>query len=85
MAARDFMTLEDILGGPVPAYLTVKEIARIFRIDVSTARRRCEEKAYRNAYKLPAAGRKPDGEWRIPSRFLEQQIREAEKTGEFAP
>jgi hypothetical protein len=85
MAARDFMTLEDILGGPVPAYLTVKEIARIFRIDVSTARRRCEARQYRKAFKLPPAGTKPDGEWRIPSRFLEQQIREAEEHGEFAP
>lgn len=81
---RDFMTLEDILGGPVPAYLTVNEVAKIFRIDPSTARRHCESKQYRKAYKLPPAGRKPTGEWRIPSRFLEQQIREAEETGEFS-
>ena len=84
MSFRDFVTLEDILGGPVPPYLTVKQVAEIFQLDVSTVRRGCEARKYRKAFKMPGTGRKPDGEWRIPSRFLEQQIREAEEQGEFS-
>lgn len=71
------MTLEDILGiDKVPPYLTTAEVAKIFRIAKSTARRRCEEKVYRGAFK-------EGSDWRVPSRFLEKQIRDAEETGEF--
>jgi hypothetical protein len=72
------MTLEDILGlDKVPPYLTIKQISDIFQIDKSTARRRAENKEYRGAFKL-------GNDWRIPSRYLEKQIRDAEERGEFA-
>ena len=73
-------TLEDILGiGKVPAYLTVKQLAEILQVDPSTARRKCEEKKIKGAFKLDE-----DSPWRIRSRLLEQQLREAEERGEFA-
>jgi len=84
MAFRDFVTMEEILGGPVPPYLTVKQVAKIFQLDPSTVRRGCEARKYRKAFKLPSVGKRPEGDWRIPSRFLEQQIREAEEQGEFS-
>lgn len=71
------MTMEDILGGDVPAYLTVSQVAEILQLATSTVRRGCEAKKYERAFKLGA-------DWRIPSRFLEKQIREAEERGEFA-
>lgn len=73
-------TLEDILGiGNVPAYLTVRQLAEILNVDPSTARRKCEEKKIKGAFKLDE-----DAPWRIRSRLLEKQLREAEETGEFA-
>lgn len=70
-------TLEDILGiDKVPAYLTPAEVAKILRIDPSTARRRCEAKHYKGAFKEGV-------DWKIPSRHLEKQLREAEERGEF--
>lgn len=41
------MTLEDIMGGDVPAYLTVKQVAKIFQQDASTVRRDCEKNGVR--------------------------------------
>lgn len=77
------LTMEDILGGEVPAYLTIRQVAGIFQVDPSTVRRGCEAKKYERAFHLPSTGKK-EGDWRIPSRFLEKQIREAEERGEFA-
>lgn len=71
------MNLEDLLGiDKVPPYLTVAQVAEIFQINKSTARRRAENKEYKGAFKLGS-------DWRIPSRYLEQQIRQAEEHGEF--
>lgn len=70
-------TLEDILGiDKVPAYLTPAEVAKILRVNPSTARRRCESKRFKGAFKEGA-------DWKIPSRYFEQQLREAEESGEF--
>jgi hypothetical protein len=70
-------TLEDILGiDKVPPYLTPAEVAKIMRINPSTARRRCEAKQYKGAFKDGA-------DWKIPSRFFEKQLRDAEERGEF--
>lgn len=77
MAFRDYVTMEDLLGGPVPPYLTPKEMRKLFPKHASTIRRWCEEGKFRKAFKLGS-------DWMIPSRFLEQQIREAEEQGEFA-
>ena len=74
---KRILTMEDILGGDVPAYLTVNQVAGIFQQSASTIRRGCEAKKYERAFKL-------GDDWRIPSRFLEKQIREAEERGEFA-
>lgn len=71
------LSLEYIMGGDVPAYLTVNQVAKILQLDPSTVRRGCEQKVYRGAFK-------PTKDWRIPSRFLEKQIRDAEINGEFA-
>jgi hypothetical protein len=77
LARTEILTLEDIMGGDVPAYLTVNQVAKILQLDSSTVRRGCEQKKYDRAFK---AGK----DWRIPSRFFERQIREAELKGEFA-
>lgn len=77
MGARDFITMEDILNiHPVPPYLTPTQVGKLFQEHPSTIRRGCEAGKYRKAFK--------DGpKWLIPSRYLEQQIREAEANGEF--
>lgn len=76
-------TLEDILGaGNVPAYLTVKQVAEILQIDVSTARRKCEERKIKGAFKLDEDKRE-NAPWRIRSRLLEKQLRDAEESGEL--
>lgn len=77
MPVKQTLTMEDILGGDVPAYLTVNQVAEILQLNRSTVRRGCEAKKYERAFKL-------GDDWRIPSRFLEKQIREAEERGEFA-
>lgn len=78
-------TLEDILGiGKVPPYLTVKQVAGILNVDPSTARRKCEEKKIRGAFKLDDDPKNTNAAWRVRSRFFEQQLREAEQSGELA-
>lgn len=72
------MMMEDLLGiDPVPPYLTARQVGKLFQVAPSTVRRGCEAGKYEKAFKLGA-------DWRIPSRFLEKQIREAEERGEFA-
>jgi hypothetical protein len=78
MAFRDFVTMEDLLDlHPVPPYLTPAQVGKVFQKHPSTVRRGCEAGVYRKAFKHGA-------DWCIPSRYLEQQIREAEANGEFA-
>jgi hypothetical protein len=85
MATQGTMTLEDLFGGEVPAYLTAGEVATLLRLHTSTVRRQCEAGDYDHAFRLPGAKKKKDlGDWRIPSRFLERKLRHAEETGEFA-
>lgn len=74
---RNVLTLEDLIGPEVPPFLTVNQVAKILQINSSTVRRGCERKKYERAFKIGK-------DWRIPSRCLEKQIRDAELTGEFA-
>jgi hypothetical protein len=75
--AKATLTLEDIMGGTVPPYLTARQVGKIFQINPSTVRKGCEAGKYEKAFKL-------GNDWRVPSRFLEKQIRQAEERGEFA-
>jgi predicted site-specific integrase-resolvase len=76
-------TLEDILGiGNVPAYLTVRQVAEILQVDISTARRKCDEGKIKGAFKLDDSS-KSNPPWRVRSRLFEKQLREAEERGEL--